>query len=439
MKILLATMPFEGHFGPLTSLAVHLKGSGHDVRWYAAESYAAKLMALGIERIPFARARDVNAQNLDQLFPEYAALGSGPKAIEFALTQIFFGNLEAHYRDIADARAEFPFDVLIADGAFYAARLVAEKLGVRVYVINPAPSLETSRDVPPPFFGLLPSRTPWAKLRDWFVRRLVESSTRSGRKLLAEIREREGLAPYVGSVFDLQVEHSRAIFQIGVPGLDFPRSDAPRNFEYVGALLPQHTPGSTEHDYAELAKRHDGIIVVSQGTVDNRDPEKLLVPTLEALGDGPRLVVAATGYRHTEALRRRFSGKNVLIEDFVDFRSALPHASLFVCNGGFGSVLLALSAAVPLVNAGKLEGKSEVNARVAYSGAGIDLRTERPTPNRVERAVQHVLGDPSYARAAKRIAEELASYAPLHIIESRLLADAAERTAPATTTPVARA
>ncbi len=33
MKILFATMPFDGHFNPLTGIAVHLKESGHDVRW----------------------------------------------------------------------------------------------------------------------------------------------------------------------------------------------------------------------------------------------------------------------------------------------------------------------------------------------------------------------------------------------------------------------
>ena len=43
MKILFATMPFDGHFNPLTDVAMHFKAVGHDIRWYAGPSYAAKL------------------------------------------------------------------------------------------------------------------------------------------------------------------------------------------------------------------------------------------------------------------------------------------------------------------------------------------------------------------------------------------------------------
>ena len=31
MKILFASMPFDGHFNPLTALAVHLRERGHEV------------------------------------------------------------------------------------------------------------------------------------------------------------------------------------------------------------------------------------------------------------------------------------------------------------------------------------------------------------------------------------------------------------------------
>ncbi len=42
-RILFATMPFDGHFNPVTSVATHLREQGHDVRWYAGPSYAGKL------------------------------------------------------------------------------------------------------------------------------------------------------------------------------------------------------------------------------------------------------------------------------------------------------------------------------------------------------------------------------------------------------------
>ena len=38
-RILFASHPFDGHFNPLTRLAVYLKARGHDVRWYTASIY----------------------------------------------------------------------------------------------------------------------------------------------------------------------------------------------------------------------------------------------------------------------------------------------------------------------------------------------------------------------------------------------------------------
>ena len=69
-----------------------------------------------------------------------------------------------------------------------------------------------------------------------------------------------------------------------------------------------------------------------------------------------------------------------------------------VTNGGYGAVQRALATGVPLVVAGDTEDKPEVAARVAWSGAGIDLRTGTPTAKAVRNAVREVLGDGRYLR-----------------------------------------
>jgi UDP:flavonoid glycosyltransferase YjiC (YdhE family) len=422
-KILFASMPFDGHFNPLTGLAVHLAQKGHDVRFYTGPKYAKKLGEIGIPHFPFERARDVNAENLVELFPEYPKLGNGPKAIEFAATKVFFGNLEAHFRDICALRSEFPFEAMVCDGALYAARFVAEKLGIPVYVVNPGPSLETSKDIPPPFFGLKPSRSIFGRVRDFAVRTMLESSMKNGKKILNDLRRREGLPPYEKSPFDLHVGVAKAIFQIGAPGFDYPRSDPPPGFEYVGALLPHRKSRAAEFPLEEKLKKYGSLIAISQGTVDNRDPEKLFVPALEALKNGPHLVVVTTGYRNTEALRARFPHDNVVVEDFIDFHVLLERTNLFICNGGSGSILLALSNGVPVLSAGKLEGKIDINARIDYAGVGVDLKTERPKSKQIADGVARVLSDPRYRENAKRLAAELLSYRPFEIIERRILGD----------------
>ena len=76
---------------------------------------------------------------------------------------------------------------------------------------------------------------------------------------------------------------------------------------------------------------------------------------------------------------------------------------MLVTNGGYGGVQYALRHGEPLVVAGETEEKTEVCARVAWSGAGINLRTNRATPEAVARAVRTVLTDSSYREASGRI------------------------------------
>jgi len=79
------------------------------------------------------------------------------------------------------------------------------------------------------------------------------------------------------------------------------------------------------------------VVVVSQGTVDNTDPDKLIAPTIEALKDEPYVVVATTGGVATDDLRGPYAAHpNVVVEDFVDYGTLLPRADVFVTSGGWG-------------------------------------------------------------------------------------------------------
>jgi UDP:flavonoid glycosyltransferase YjiC (YdhE family) len=111
------------------------------------------------------------------------------------------------------------------------------------------------------------------------------------------------------------------------------------------------------------------------------------------------LLVVTTSYSKTEELRKSYPQDNIIIEDFVDFDFILDHTDLFICNGGYGSILISLSKGVPVLAAGIREGKNDVNAHVDYCGAGIDLRTESPKPADIRRAAERILSEPRWSRA----------------------------------------
>jgi UDP:flavonoid glycosyltransferase YjiC (YdhE family) len=65
-----------------------------------------------------------------------------------------------------------------------------------------------------------------------------------------------------------------------------------------------------------------------------------------------------------------------------------------------------MSFGIPLVTAGLTEDKADVNARVAWSGVGIDLTTNQPTPQALREAIRTVLDKPNYRSRASLMADE---------------------------------
>lgn len=420
MKILFATMPADGHFNPLTGIAMHLKTAGHDVRWYAGPSYAEKLTRLGIPHLPFKRATEINQDNIAEMFPERAKL-RGPALIRFDGKHIFVGNVEDFFQDVQEIDASFHFDLLFCDVAFCAMQLIKERLGKRVCAVGVSPIMESSKDVPPNFTGMKPAKTALGRIVHQGMRVLMERMVMDEIKAIYnDTLATHGIAPVVGSWFDVSYKSPDVVFQSGVPGFAYPRRDPNPKIKFVGALLPYKANNASSFAQSEKLHQYKPVILISQGTVDNKEPSKLIVPALEALKDGSALLVVATGYCNTEELRKSYPQDNIIIEDFVDFDFILDHVDLFICNGGYGSTLLSLSHGVPLLTAGTREGKNDVNAHVEYFGAGINLHTENPRPAAIQRAAQRLLSEPQWKQNVARLRDELNRYHPNELIDAYL-------------------
>lgn len=114
---------------------------------------------------------------------------------------------------------------------------------------------------------------------------------------------------------------------------------------------------------------------------------------------------------------------NARLTSFVSYSDLLPHCDVFITNGGFGGVQLALSHGIPLVVAGSTEDKPEVAARVEWAGCGNNLRTGTPTPQALLAAVRTILCDDAYASKSRGIRDAMAGQPdPVDIIHSALLA-----------------
>ena len=189
--------------------------------------------------------------------------------------------------------------------------------------------------------------------------------------------------------------------QLTVPSFEFPR-DIPRSVHFVGT--PDHSrPGAAAawaHDLDVRAKlfwsRRDG---------GNHDFSLLVGPALAALPTNPICWWSPP----RAAAHRRIPGPipdNARLASYLPFEWVLPKADVFVTNGGYGSVNQAMSFGIPLVTAGMTEDKADVNARVAWSGVGVNLATNNPTPQALRQAVRTVLDKPDYRSRAAVMAGE---------------------------------
>ena len=162
--------------------------------------------------------------------------------------------------------------------------------------------------------------------------------------------------------------------------------------------------------------QYERVVLVTQGTVE-KDNEKLLVPVLEAFSNTGTLVICTTGGSGTEALRRRYTAQNIIIEDFIPFADVMPWCDVYITNGGYGGVMLGITYRLPMVVAGVHEGKNEIAARVGYFKCGINLRTETPGAVEIKKAVEEIFRNDLYRQQVDRLAREFNQYEPERLCE----------------------
>jgi UDP:flavonoid glycosyltransferase YjiC (YdhE family) len=248
-------------------------------------------------------------------------------------------------------------------------------------------------------------RSEYAEFRNLAVDVLFKRSIENFDAIL----NKHGIPLKNSILLDLLIREAVLYLQIGIPSFEYKRSDLSANIRFVGALLPYANPRQGQSWYDERLEKYSKIVLVTQGTVE-KDIQKILVPTLEAFKGTDVLVIATTGGSKTGELREKYPFENFIIEDYIPFDDVMPHADVYVTNGGYSGTLLSIKHNLPIVAAGVHEGKNEVCARIGYFNLGIDLKTEVPSPVAIQEAVNKILVDSSYKDNITKLAEEINRY-----------------------------
>lgn len=401
-EILIAATPPIGHVGPLLNVARGLIDRGDRVTFLTSARHADRIRAVGAQPWPLPAGADIDESRLNLDLPGREQT-AGIRRIDFDVVRVFIRPMVDQAHELANAMSRQRFDAIIVDTTFFG--VLPLLLGERtarppVLAYTTMPLLISSRDTAPPGLGLPPSATAAGRLRNGALnllshKVLLRRSQQAANRQL-DLLDTARLPLFVLDA-GLLADHYIAPT---VPEFEYPRSDLPASVRFVGAVHPAPAQDFRPPPWWSELDGGRPVVHVTQGTVDNQDLGRLLEPTIEALGGEDVLVVATTGGRDPGAIKVRLPA-NTYVAEYIPHDHLLPKVSVMVTNGGYGAVQRALASGVPLVVAGDTEDKPEVAARVAWTGAGIDLRSGSPTPASVRTAVQTVLRDGRYLRRAR--------------------------------------
>ncbi|KAK8113837.1 uncharacterized protein PG998_001672 [Apiospora kogelbergensis] len=454
--ILVVCHTLSGHLQPLIRIAQGLRTRGWDVAFLGPTAHRQRIASSGAEFFALQGVADINDQEYYQnASQDYKTLPWAARGKSDIMTQCVaplpeqWENFKAvlaalHERDPARK-------VLVVAEAFFFG-IMPLKLGASLPAgVRRPKSVCVSITVPairgadlPPFGYALPFDPSEAgRARNQALWARWTKSTANMSELLDEALlaagARAGLAePMLGGA---NYRCHDAIYQVGVSGFEYPRSDWPQGFKFVG--LVQGTPKGTvlpdpAFDWWNELKANSAlaadnpqrkkVVVVAQGTVEV-DPQDLIVPTIRAF-DGREedvIVVAILGWKDATLTAADFataSGRvpvNARIADYLNYDAVLEHADVWVHNAGFGAVNHGIAHGVPMVVAGEGMDKPENARRVAWAGIGVALETAKPTWLQVRDAIETVLGGDTFKQRIEVLRKQSEELNPFDIISEDLM------------------
>ncbi len=405
-SIILATAPIHGHVSAYLPIARHLVARGDQVRFVTGSRFAETVADTGATHVALPPESDFDDRmDVNATFPQRGEL-RGTAAIAFDVETLFVGPGRGQYEALAKTIDAESAHVVVADPLFIgAAHLLGRPPEERpcVLVGSHLPLPLGSRDTAPYGMGLTPAPF-FNSIRNRALTKLTDRLL-SKANALADRHHQELFGRSYGRPIMDWIPRADAIAQFTIREFEYPRSDAPAQLHFVGPLHG-HSPPAPEPAWWHELDGSRPVVHVTQGTIGNKDFGQLVAPALEGLADDNLLVVVSTGGRPLESLPPLPT--NARAAPYLSYADLLPKTDVFVTNGGYGGVQLALRHGLPIVVTGGQEDKPEVGARVAWTGVGIRFKEESPSPETLRKAVHKVLTDDRYRRAAQQMSLRMA-------------------------------
>jgi UDP:flavonoid glycosyltransferase YjiC (YdhE family) len=368
VRVLLSSTGGAGHFGPLRPFIEALVARGDELLIVVPPQLEAAVSAMGQ---PFVVSAEPPAEQLTALWERFSIVSGHETAI--LGNRELFGRLwtAALLPTAQRACREWRPQLVLHEAAEYASAIAADRCGVAHAQV--AISL--------------------AEVEAGSVDLAAPALARHGEQIVERLRGSPYLTRFPGSLDPSPYPTTQRFREPTEP---------PR------AALPDLWNGSDAP-----------LVYVTFGSVAGGLPNAAAVyrTALDAVA-GLRARVLLTVGEAVDIDRLGPVHENTHVEAWVPQAEVLAEAALVVAQGGSGTTFDTLAAGVPLVLV-PLFADQLVNAeRVAAAGAALVVEPDRGAARgmgtlgpqhrpRLRAAIETILGDPSYARAARRIADEM--------------------------------
>jgi UDP:flavonoid glycosyltransferase YjiC (YdhE family) len=369
MRVLFTCVAATGHFHPLVPIARALADAGHEVAFATHVSFATLVERSGYQHLP--SGSTLASPEGGALLAEMTSLVQ-VEHTAFASRRIFADFLAKPMADDLLALLEtWPADLIVSENLELAGGIVAERLNlphasVSVLAVDPR-----------------------VKRPDWLA------------EPLDALRTAHGLPP----------DPELAMFDRGLTLHPFPpsflRPDVPRPAATTYFIRP--TPFDRSGDERMPTWMNDlpvrPTVYATLGTAFNGRTD-IFAAFLAGLRDEPVNLVVTVG-RDQDPAQFGPQPPHVRIERYIPQTQIFSRCDLVLTHGGSGTVMAALTHALPLVVVPISADQPDNAARCVALGLGRAVPAEAATPASIRDAVRAVLADASYRRAAERLRAEI--------------------------------
>lgn len=390
-RIVLTTLGSLGDLHPKIAIALELQKRGHHVVFATHKEYQSKIEALGFE---FHRMRpDNTALDDPQMMARMMDLQTGSEYI----VRWVCGNLREMYADLMDCSLDADF--IVAGEGVVAARLVAEKLGIRWASSAMAPISFFSVYDPPVLapFPFLAKLSKFGSLANRGVINFAKLVSKSWGEPVHQLRRELGLPPLIGNPFIDDKFSTYLILALFSPILTKPQPDWPANTVITGSTFYDGSQDSKE--LKQFLDKGEPPIVFTLGSAAVMAPGNFYQESIQAAKQLMRRAVLLIG---KNAPPENLSD-DILAVNYAPYSQIFPHACAIVHQGGIGTTTQALRASRPTLIMPYSHDQPDNAARVERLGTSRTIPRKQYSASRVVKELRELLDNPSYTASSREI------------------------------------